>query len=241
MKKLICFVIMLMLVCSAAMADEAELVVSGSGTVYMQADLVSASLGVTMSGEDLAGVQQQANATVNAICEALKNAGLDEDSISTNYIYINPRYEYISDSSMANSGGEQQVIVGYTVNNSMTIVTSEIDKIGAYIDAAFAAGANTFDSINFSVVDDTQARNQALELAVEDARRKAEIIAAASGKVLGEIERITEGNSGGYYANGTAGGARFAMVESAAYDAGTTVRAAQINISAQVEICYELK
>lgn len=235
----ICLALLLM-IAGSALADEGRLLVSGSGTVYMQADRVSASLGVNMSGEDLADVQRQANAAVNAICDALLAAGLDEKGISTNYIYINPRYEYISDTSLSRAGGEQQVLVGYTVNNSLTIETSDIDMIGTYIDAAFSAGANTFDSINFSVVDDSEARVRALELAVQDARVKAEVIAAASGKTLGEIEEIAEGGSGSY-SNSASGGARYAMLESAAYDAGTTVRAAQISVTANVEISYELK
>ena len=185
MKKVFAILLALALLTGFSALAEAELKVSGTGTVYMQADRASASLGVNLTGEDLGELQQRANNTVAAVVEALTEAGLDEKNISTNYIYISPRYDY---------SGDVERLVGYSINNAMTITTENIDSIGTYIDAAFAAGANTFDSINFSVSDDSAARMQALELAVQAAQQKAETIAAAAGKKLGSIEEIVEGS-----------------------------------------------
>lgn len=232
MKRLAALILALVLLSCTALADESKLVVNGTGTVYMAADQASASLGVTMTGEDLAELQRSANETVSAICAALQVAGLDEKGISTNYIYISPRYDY---------SGDIERMVGYTINNSLTIRTEEMDKIGAYIDAAFASGANTFDSINFTVKDDSDARKQALQIAVQDAREKAEVIAAASGMALESVEEIREVSDNEYYYNSASGSVKYAAAESAAYDAGTTVRAAQVKVTANVEIIYEMK
>lgn len=232
MKRLISVLLALVMLSGFAMADESELIVNGVGRVYMEADLASAMLGLTITGEDLAQMQQQANETVAAICEALKEAGLEEKNISTNYIYMYPRYDY---------SGETEKIVGYTINNSLTITTDKIDRIGAYIDAAFAAGANTFDSISFSAKDDSAARKQALELAVSDARMKAETIAAASGKILGDVLEIREGCENGYAHSNAVGAVAYGKIESAMDAAGTTVRASQVEVSANIEIAYELK
>ena len=216
----------------SALADGGELKVSGTGTVYMQADRASASLGVDLTGEDLGELQQRANNIVAAVVEALTAAGLDKENISTNYIYISPRYDY---------SGETERVVGYSINNSLTISTDDIDNIGSYIDAAFAAGANTFDSISFGVSDDSEARMQALELAVKDAQQKAEVIAAAAGESLSKIEEIAEGERYDVYSNSTSGSARYSIAETAAMDAGTTVRAAQVNVTATVQITYALE
>ena len=231
MKRVFAILIALMMLAGAALADESKLVVNGTGTVYMEADQASASLGVTMMGEDLAELQRNANETVAAICTALRNAGLDEKDISTNYIYISPRYDY---------SGDVERMVGYSINNTMTIRTDQMDKIGAYIDAAFAAGANTFDSIEFTVKDDTEARKQALQLAVQDARDKAEVIAAAAGMALESVDEIREISQNDYYYNAASGSAKFMVEEAAQYDAGTTVRAARVKVTANVEISYEL-
>ena len=231
MKRIFAALLAMLLLCCGALAEVESLKVTGTGTVYVTADRASASLGVTMTGEDLGELQQQVNETVSAICTALQAAGLDEKDISTNYIYISPRYDY---------SGDTEKMVGYTINNSLTISTGNIDSIGAYIDAAFSAGANTFDSIAFTVKDDTEARRQALELAVMDAMDKAEVIAGAAGRKLGGIVEISEGSQQDYYYNSTTGSARYAESAAGAVDAGTTVRAAQVNVTASVGITYAM-
>ena len=233
MKKILAFALGLLLICCSALADETKLTVSGSGTVYMEADQVSATLGVMLSGKDLAKVQAEVNETVARVCDALVKAGLDEGNISTNYIYVSPRYDY-------GSMGDEQELAGYTVNNSLSILTTDTDAIGAYIDAAFEAGANTFDSIAFSVQDDGKARDEALVLAVQEAQHKAEVIASASGKAIEGILEINEGYQNVGYDNGAVASYRMLNAEaSAGFD--TTVRAAQVSVSANVQIIYELK
>ena len=233
MKRIIAIALMMMLILGCGALAESTLNVTGSGTVYVAADRVSASLGISINGEDLGELQNQANEKMNAICQALMDAGLDGSNISTNYLYISPRYDY---------SGETEQINGYSINNSLTITTDDIDSIGTYIDAAFAAGANTFDSISFSVKDESQAQTKALELAVEDAQSKAQVIAAAAGRELGGILTISQGSEDEYsYYNSTAGSGMYMREASAMDGAATTVRAAQVRVNAQVQISYELK
>ena len=219
-----------MILASSAALAESVLNVSGHGTVMVEADTVTVCLGVSLMGRDLTELQQQANSAIENVCAALKAQGVDEKDISTNYLYIYPQYDYSSDIAS---------VTGYSINNSMTIVTKSIDTVGELIDAAFAAGANNFDSISFSVQDDTEARNQALELAVQNAFEKAEVIANASGKAIESILSIDETGSA-YDYNSSSGVAKGYSTE-AAYDAGTTVRAAQIAVSASVKMTFEIK
>lgn len=232
MKRIIAIALMMIMLLGCGALAEGTLNVTGSGTVYVAADRVSASLGISISGEDLAELQNQANERMSAICQALLDAGLEGSNISTNYLYISPRYDY---------SGEMETITGYSISNSLTILTDDIDSIGSYIDAAFAAGANTFDSINFTTKDDSAAQRKALELAVADAQGKAEVIAAASGRSLGDILTISQGEEDDYsYYNSTAGSGMLYKEAAAMDGAATTVRAAQIKVSAQVQISYAL-
>lgn len=229
----------MMMVCGAAFADEGSITVSGSAVVSLDADCVSAVLGVNLSGSDLTALQQQANSTIDAICNALISAGLDENNISTNAIYINPDYNYNSGFALSR-GSDDSAVQGYAIDHSLTIQTDEINQLGTYIDAAFAAGANSLNSINFSAKDDSAARKLALEKAVADAANKAEIIAAAAGKTLGNVEEIIE--SGVYsYARSSYDGWNYAAEGSASLSAGTSVRGAQISVTANIQMKYELK
>ena len=230
MKKVLSIVLaMLMLIGSSALAEK-TLNVTGSGTVYLDADIAYASLGVSYTGADLSVIQQQANETIEAVCKAMEEAGLDAKNISTDNINIYPMYDYSENDSK---------LTGYRIDERLSIHTEDIDALGAYTDAAFAAGANTFDSITFSVKDDSQAKKDALKKAVQDAREKAEVIAEASGEEIDSVVTISENEQYSYY--NTDSRAYIMKSESADAGAGTTVRAAQINVSADVQITYRLK
>ena len=231
MKKLAVWTLVLALICGAALA-EGVLNVRGSGTVYIAADLVRVTMGVSRTGDDVAEIQRDVNERINAICAALTAAGLDESAISTSSIYIYPQYDY---------SGEIQKLVGYTINSSINVCTGEIDSIGKYIDAAFAAGANTFDSISFSASDTAAAKKQALEIAVKNAMEKAEVMAAASGCALGELKSVSEGDANTYYYEDNAGDTRVYAAKTEAAAAGTSVFAAQISVTADVQLTYELR
>ena len=122
--------------------------------------------------------------SIAAIKQALLDAGVEESEINTDSINIYANYDY-SDNT--------EVIVGYTASNSLSVRHPDMDNVGSLIDAAFVAGANTLDNVQFTVQDDTQAREQALTMAVEDARRKADVLASAAGLQVASIERISEG------------------------------------------------
>lgn len=232
MKKIISMLlVVLMLVLPCALA-EGKLVVQGGGTVYMPAEQVRITLGVNMVGEDMAQLQTDVNTTINAIVAALEGAGLEKTAISTAYIYIYPVYDYEV---------MPEQIIGYRINNLLAIETSDLDKIGDYIDLAFEAGANTFDNIQFTSKDDSEAQKLALELAVKNAAGKAEIIAAASGKTLGDIiviEDVTQ-NDYYYYEGASNGAVAYAKAMDAAASV-TTVLASQVSITASIRIEYEL-
>lgn len=231
MKKVLSIVLaMLMLIGASALAEK-TLNVTGSGTVYLDADIAYASLGVSYTGADLSVIQQQANETIEAVCQAMEEAGLDAKNISTDNINIYPMYDYSKNESK---------LTGYRIDERLSIHTEDIDALGAYIDAAFAAGANTFDSITFSVKDDSQAKKDALKKAVQDAREKAEVIAEASGEEIDSVITISENAQYSYYNRDTkAYTADIAPM--AAEGSATTVRVAQINVSADVQISYRLK
>ena len=239
MKRIFAIFICLVLLCAGALADERVLIVSGEGSVAMDADWASVTVGVELSGEDLTSLQQQVNESMEAICNALTAAGLEEKNISTSQFYVSPVYGSGGVSSLIRGyDGSSSEIVGYTITNSLSIQTGEIDRIGAYIDTAFAAGANSFNSIQFSLQDESTARQLALERAVADARSKAEIIASASGEELGEVLEIVESDVSSYARSNSK---TMWSYESADSASGATVRASQVVVSANIQITYQLK
>ena len=215
----------------AALAEGTKLTVSGSGTVLVESDLAVVTVGVREASTDVLVAQSTVNEKIAAIKQALLDAGVEESSINTDSINIYANYDY-SDNT--------EVIVGYTARNSLSVRTTDMDNVGSLIDAAFAAGANTLDNVQFTVQDDTQAREQALTMAVEDARRKADVLASAAGLQVASIERISEGGVSVYdsmrnYAADTV------MAAEESGGAGTLVQAALVSVDATVSMEFELQ
>ena len=89
---------------------------------------------------------------------------------------------------------------GYAASNSVS-ATSDVDDAAALIDAAAEAGANQISGPGLSSSNAEALYRQALGKAVAEARARAEVLAKAAGRSLGEITDIVEASAAmPYYA-----------------------------------------
>lgn len=233
MKKLIAVIVALVLVLSAAAAlAETKITVNGTGEVRVSADTAIISLGVNARDKDVLKAQQRVNEIIAAIRTSLIEQGVKEENINTDFINIYPLYDYSSD---------QEQLAAYNASSTLAIKVTDMESVGALIDVCFAAGANTLNGISFSASDTEEAKTEAMKKAVADAKKKAEILAEASGLKITSIEIISEGgvysyqnNVGNVYAKGMDD-----VVEEAEADAGTVVQSAKLIVSASVSITFE--
>ena len=234
MKKLIAlFVALVMVLFSVAALAETKITVNGTGEVRVSADTAIISLGVNARDKDVLKAQQRVNETIAAIRTALVEQGVKEENINTDFINIYPLYDYSND---------QEQLAAYNASSTLAIKVTDMESVGALIDVCFAAGANTLNGISFSASDTEEAKTEAMKKAVTDAKKKAEILAEASGLKITGIEIISEGgvysyqnNVGNVYSR-TTGMEEPAEVEE---DSGTVVQSAKLIVSASVSITFE--
>jgi len=234
MKKLIAiFVALVMVLFSVAALAETKITVNGTGEVRVSADTAIISLGVNARDKDVLKAQQRVNETIAAIRTALVEQGVKEENINTDFINIYPLYDYSND---------QEQLAAYNASSTLAIKVTDMESVGALIDVCFAAGANTLNGISFSASDTEEAKTEAMKKAVTDAKKKAEILAEASGLKITGIEIISEGgvysyqnNVGNVYSR-TTGMEEPAEVEE---DSGTVVQSAKMIVSASVSITFE--
>lgn len=224
---------MMMILTASAMAEEAAgsaatLKVRGTGVVSVTADQVRVVLGVRETSSDVLEVQSTVNQKINAIYDALIEAGVENKDIATESLYIYANYDYT---------GETERLTGYTATNTISITTTDISKMGEYIDISFQAGANTLDTVDFSSRNNAEARKEALQLAVQNAYEKAETIAEAAGMRIVQVKTFDE-TADNYY---TDSGALYsnARVEGAA-DGATMIQASNLQVQATVVVEFEL-
>ncbi len=109
---------------------------------------------------------------------------LPEDMATTEYS-IRPEYDYSS---------SQQRLLGYRVSNTVRAKLRDIASTGPLLDSIASAGGDEtrVNGLSFGIADETSLLASAREAAWNDAKAKAEQLAALSGHTLGKATSITE-------------------------------------------------
>jgi hypothetical protein len=134
----------------------------------------------------VAEAQGNANSSLNAVVQALKNKGVAEQDIATISFSIAPVMNY-----------QSNTIIGYQVSNLVTAKVRKIADTGSIIDAASAAGGNSIrvNSVSFTVDNPVPFMSQARAKAMADAAAKASQLASLGGVKLGAPTYITESST----------------------------------------------
>ncbi len=204
--------------------------VTGQGAVMVTPDIANLSVGVNAQAAKVADAQSQAAAAMNQIIAALTANGVLQKDIQTQNYNISQMTKY------DNATGESTV-TGYQVSNTANVTIRSLDKVGTIIDAVAAAGGDLtrINGINFSVDKPAQYNSQARELAMADAKAKAQQLASLAGVTLGQPTYIIENPSSApvQYLPGA--------VSAAAPTPTTPINPGQTQITLNVEVAYAIQ
>ena len=205
---------------------------SGQATIDAVPDLV----GVYFNIETKASTSEKATQDNAEIVEALKvelfKQDFSNDDIETISFNVYPNYNW-------NNG--QQTTNGYIATHQIRVKVpiTESEKVGEIIDAAVSAGAG-ISYINYELTTESQNRYkvEAIKLASEDARVKAEAMAAGLNKKLGSLVSVSDSNFD-YYPWRLYDAAVGASAESAK-QAATDIQPSSQTIYANVNVVFRI-
>ena len=234
-KKNLWLVLMAMLLClgmsSVAMAapgpGPAVISVSGQGRADVALDMAVVNIGIVTTGKTAQLAQAENARVASDVTAALGQLGIFSKDIQTHYT-MSPVYEK----------GDYRKAVGYRANNTVTVTVNDVAKAGQVIDAALSSGATDVNGLSFGLKDAKSVRNTALQMAVQDARSKADAIAAALGVKIVGIQNVKE--DGGNFARYEVANARLAKLDGAAM-ADTPVSAGTVEVNADVHIDFQIQ
>jgi uncharacterized protein YggE len=167
-----------------ASSSEGPVVVSsGEGVVKRAPD--RAWLQVTVESRARSPREaQKLNADVmSAVLQKLRGSGLKDDAIQTRGYDLQPEYDY-------NNG--RQTLRGYLARNSLEVRVDELARVGELLDLAVTSGATSVGNVRFDLKDRAGAEREAIRLAVEDARKRADAAASGAGMKVERVVRIEE-------------------------------------------------
>ena len=165
--------------------------VTGRGEATTAPDLVILDAGVDVTSLSVATARAQAAQAMDQIVQALNARGILGPDIQTRGFSISPEFRW-------NELKRQQELVGYRVNNRISVKVRDVDSVGVVIDEVADAGGDLIriQGVRFTVEDTKALESQAREKAVADLMAKAQQYADLSGVILGRPVFLSE--SGGF-------------------------------------------
>lgn len=182
--------LIMMMICARTFAEELPspiISVSGEGLVEAKPNRAIISVGVVTREKSPSAVQSANAKAATAVINSIIALGIERKNISTGNYNFNPTYRHYDN-------GKSE-IDGYEATNSVTIIVDDLNLVGKIIDTALNHGANRVDSLNFGLRDKIAYQDEALRLAIADARRKAEVAANALGKRIVGVRSVSINSS----------------------------------------------
>jgi uncharacterized protein YggE len=155
--------------------------VTGVAKVDVKPDTAYITLGVSTTADTVQSALDKNSASAVKVIDALKKLGIMDKDIQTSNFWVNPQYDY-------NKQPAEQT--GYTAENDITVKTTP-DKASQVILAGATNGANNFYNFILKVSNEEEVKTTLMAKAIEDAKKKAEAIAAGANKKLGDFKVIS--------------------------------------------------
>jgi len=173
-------------------SSENSVNVQGNAVVKAMPDLISIYFNIETKGNTSAEAASANSKILDNLTEALIRLGFAEEEIQTENFNVYPNTYW---------DGKKQREEGFVAHHSLKFELSsdEFNQISEVIDAGVNAGAG-IGYINFELSRESQNKYkaEALKLAAEDARIKAESVAEGFGKSVGKLISVSI-NDFGYY------------------------------------------
>lgn len=159
--------------------------VSGQGVVSAPPDTATINSGVVSTASTAEQALRSNNEAVRALLEVLSTQNITNQDIQTSFFSVNPQFD-------RNPDGSRGPITGYQVTNDLRVIVRDLDRLGIVLDALVDAGSNTISGVGFSIENSQQLMDRAQGIAVENATKRALILAEAAELTLGPLIAISE-------------------------------------------------
>jgi uncharacterized protein YggE len=166
---------------------------SGKGEVVVKPDIATVSFGVQVENLDVSKAQTEATTKMNNIINLLKTKGVAEKDIKLTNYNIYPRYDYLRTGVDYYSG--KQVLAAYVVSQTVEVKIRDISKAGEILSGVGEFGVTDVSGLNFTIDKEEEVKDQARDLAIEDAKAQAKTLAKSLGVKLIKITNFSEGGN----------------------------------------------
>ncbi|MDC8831035.1 SIMPL domain-containing protein [Alteromonas gilva] len=169
-----------------ATANTNTLQVSGQGSVAQTPDAFTVTFVIEERGELVSKLNEQANAKLEAVVKFLLSAGIEKKHIQSMSVNLNPWFEHTG------NGREQK---GFVLSRQISVTSTALESYDSVLDGVMKRGVNNINQFQFIHLKPDEAYQQALIMAVKDAKNRARILASEVGVEIVGVVSVSEGST----------------------------------------------
>jgi len=201
-----------------------SITVVGDGMVSVQPDTANTTIGYEVVTDTVKAGTTAVSGTMSSILDALHGLGIADKDIQTSNYNI----------SMDNNPGSNPASgttphIQYRVNSNVSVTIHDLTKVGAVLDTAVNAGANSVYGVMFTIQNQNALDRRAYSLAMDDADARAAYLADLAGVTLGPVISVSE----------VIGQAQFSKA-GVGMGGGGGIQPGELQVDRQLEVVYSI-
>ena len=157
--------------------------VEGQAEIEVEPDMMNITVGLEATDMDVAVAKKTVDQRSHKLIKTCKDMGIKSKDISTTALQVFPQYDYRDG---------QRVLTGTRVSRQVDITLNDLDKYPEFMQALMDAKISRTVNTGFAVKDMKSILDKAQIRAVENARSRAQGLAAAVNKTVADVYSISE-------------------------------------------------
>ncbi len=208
--------------------------VTGEAEIRVAPDIVVITFGVEARATGLDEAAAAHSEKISKLIGHIKEAGVEEKHIQTDYINVRPSYDHRVSRSKPSH---------FEVNKSVTVRVTDIKKFETLLAGALKNGATHVHGVRFLTSELRKHRDAARANAIKAAKEKAVALTSELGASIGQVYSINENTWGGGGSYNMRGGllTQNSIQNISGASAGGEFAAGQIAISARVNVAFVIE
>ena len=161
-----------------------SITVNGEGLYEADPDVAVISMTISTQEAQLKDAYTRAQRGADQIREVLRANGIDPKEAQVGFFQVAPVYDYTK---------AKRKTVGYAVRSNIVLKIKDFSKIAPLSDAFSNMDITGDQNVSYEIGDMPAAKDKAIQIATQNARRSAETVAATTGGKLGGLLHATVG------------------------------------------------
>lgn len=174
-------------VAGTPLPDGPHVVVQGEGKVSVAPDAAIVTMVARHRAETPGEAKRAVDRAVDALLKAAPGFGVTPKDITASDLALREEIDY--------DDKDRPLPVTHIASREVKVRLNDLDKLGAYMDAALAAGFTDISDVSFKSSEEASLREEARGGAVAQAKESAKGLATAFGGKLGAVYSINSVNS----------------------------------------------